>query len=73
LDKKRKGFVVDSPGYGYVFAPLKLKEKWRQMVFKYLGFGVRINLIILCINGHIGLKENDRKMLEDLSHFKKPV
>jgi GTP-binding protein EngB required for normal cell division len=43
------------------------------MVFKYLGYGVRVNLILLCVNGHIGLKENDLRMIEDLQHFKKPV
>lgn len=65
--------IVDTPGYGYVFAPIHLKEKWRKMVFKYLGFGVRINMILFCVNGHIGLKQNDLKMLEDLKYFKKPV
>lgn len=58
--------VVDTPGYGFVVAPVHLKAKWRNMVFKYLGFGVRINLILLCVNGHIGLKSNDLKMLDDL-------
>lgn len=70
---RKKGFIVDTPGYGYVFAPVAVKKKWQKMMYKYLGFGVRINLIVLCINGNIGLKENDLKMLEDLQHFKKPV
>jgi len=43
------------------------------MMFKYLGFGVRLNLILLCVNAHIGLKSNDIQMLEDLQHFGKPV
>ena len=42
-------------------------------MLKYLGFGVRLNLILLCVNAHIGLKSNDIEMLETLSHFKKPV
>lgn len=65
--------IVDTPGYGYMFAPLHLKQKWRKMLFKYLGFGVRINMIVLCVNGTIGLKKNDLQMLEDLKHLKKPV
>ena len=65
--------LIDSPGYGYVFAPVHLKKKWKKMMFKYLGFGVRLNLIIMCVNSHIGLKSNDIQMLEDLKHFKKPV
>lgn len=65
--------IVDTPGYGYVYAPIALKEKWRKMTFKYLGFGVRVNMILFLVNGHIGLKQNDLKMLEDLSHFNKPT
>jgi len=67
------GMVIDSPGYGYVFAPIALKKKWRQMMFKYLGHAVRLNLILLCVNAHIGIKPNDIEMLENLQHFKKPV
>ncbi|TNV77125.1 hypothetical protein FGO68_gene9294 [Halteria grandinella] len=73
VNKRKQGFIVDSPGYGYVFAPVNIKKKWQKMVYKYLGYGVRLNLIILCINGHIGLKQNDLSMLEDLQHFRKPV
>jgi hypothetical protein len=42
-------------------------------MFKYIGFGIRLNLIVLCVNAHIGLKSNDIQMLEDLQHVKKPV
>lgn len=65
--------IVDTPGYGYMFAPLHLQQKWRKMLFKYLGFGVRINMIVLCVNAHLGLKKLDLQMLEDLQHLKKPV
>lgn len=65
--------LVDSPGYGYVFAPKHFKEKWKKMVYKYLGFGVRINLVLFLVNGNIGLKNSDIQMLDDLQHFKKPV
>ena len=73
VNRRKHGFIVDSPGYGYVFAPVNLKKRWKNMMYKYLGFGVRINLILLCVNAHIGLKSNDIEMLEDLQHFKKPV
>jgi len=63
--------VVDTPGYGYVFAPAHYKAKWRNMIFKYLGFGVRINMIgfpkLMPSNG---LKSSDIQMLDDLKHFK---
>ena len=72
--KRRKfGMLIDSPGYGYVFAPVHLKKRWKKMMFKYLGFSVRLNLILLCVNAHIGLKSNDIQMLDDLRHFNKPV
>jgi len=61
--------IVDSPGYGYVQAPVSLKEKWKKMMYKYLGHGVRINLILVLVNGHIGLKGSDIQMIEDLEHF----
>ena len=47
----KMGFVVDTPGYGYAVAPAKLRTKWKPMMFKYLGFGVRINLILMLVNG----------------------
>ena len=42
-------------------------------MFKYLGHAVRLNLILLCVNAHIGLKANDIEMLENIQHFRKPV
>ncbi len=42
-------------------------------MFKYLGHAVRLNLILLCVNGNIGLKSNDLEMLDNLQHFRKPV
>lgn len=65
--------IVDTPGYGYVFAPAHFKAKWKNMTFKYLGFGVRINLIVFLVNAQFGLKPSDIKMIEDLKYFKKPV
>jgi GTP-binding protein len=65
--------IVDTPGYGYIFAPISYKEKWKKMVFKYLGFGVRVNLIVFLVNAHIGLKNSDIKMLEDLQNFRRPI
>lgn len=73
VHKKKRGIIVDTPGYGYIKAPVKFKEIWKKMLFKYLGFGVRINLILFCVNGHIGFKNSDIKMLEDLQNFKKPI
>ena len=67
------GMVIDTPGYGFVCAPAQLKAKWKNMIFKYLGFGVRINMIMFLVNAQFGLKASDIKMIEDLKYFKKPV
>lgn len=50
ISRKKRGMVVDTPGYGYVFAPAHFKAKWKNMIFKYLGFGVRINMIVFLVN-----------------------
>ena len=71
--KKRQGMLVDSPGYGRTQAPTKLKEKWYKMLTKYLCFGVRINMVLLCIAAHRGVQGHDWKVLEDLSHIGKTV
>jgi len=73
VHRRRRGMLVDTPGYGYIEAPEHLKAKWRKMVFKYLGFGVRVNMVLLLVNGHLGLKQSDLKTLEDLAVLKKPV
>ena len=65
--------VVDSPGYGFTAAPVKLKTLWWKMIQKYLCYGVRLNLILLCIPAHRGIQGQDIKVLEELKYFNKPV
>jgi len=72
-NKKRKGLIVDTPGYGYSYIPIKVRQKLQKMLYAYLGMGVRVNLILLAINGHIGIKATDREMLDALASLKKPV
>ena len=73
VHRRKKGMVVDTPGYGYIAAPEHLKAKWRNMLFKYLGHGVRVNLLLLLVNAHLGLRASDMRMLEDLAALRKPV
>ena len=68
-NKRKSGMLVDSPGYGRTAAPVKLKEKWWRMVIKYLCYGVRLNLILLCIPAHRGLQGQDLQVIEELKHF----
>jgi len=71
--KKRQGMIVDSPGYGRTKAPAKLKAKWWRMIQKYLCYGVRINLILLCVPCHIGISGQDLKVINELKYMQKPV
>jgi small GTP-binding protein len=71
--KKRQGMIVDSPGYGHTEAPTKLKEKWWRTTQKYLCYGIRINMILLCIPAHRGITGQDMKVINELKYFNKPV
>ena len=53
--KRRSGMLVDSPGYGRTDAPVKLKNLWYRMLTKYLSYGIRLNLILLCVPANRGL------------------
>ena len=65
--------IVDSPGYGYTNAPVKLKQKWWRMTQKYLCYGIRINMILLCVQAHRGLTGQDLKVINELKYFNKAV
>jgi GTP-binding protein len=41
-EKSPVGFLVDSPGYGFTSVPIKVKQKWRKMMIKYIAYGVRL-------------------------------
>ena len=43
------------------------------MIQKYLCYGVRINLILLCIPCHRGITGQDLKVIEELKYFQKAV
>ena len=63
------GMLVDSPGYGRTAAPVKLKEKWVRMMRKDLSYGVRLNLILFCVQAQQGMTREDLAMLEELKYF----
>ena len=67
--KKRQGMIVDSPGYGRTKAPIKLKERWWKMVLKYICYGVRLNMILLCVPCNRGLTSHDFKVLNQLKYL----
>ena len=69
-----KVYFVDLPGYGFLKASLKEKEKIRKMLFWYL-FRSEINFkkVVLIIDAKIGLNEFDKEMLSSLNEKEFPV
>ena len=65
---KRKGFVsrgmvLDSPGYGYTFVPVKIKTQFKKLMAMYLSHAVRLNLVLMLVDAKTGLKSSDKEML----------
>ena len=55
--------LVDMPGYGFAKAPVKVVEKWKQLVRTYLrGRQVLARTLVLVDSRH-GLKDVDREMM----------
>ncbi len=55
--------LVDMPGYGFAKAPVKVVEKWKNLVRSYLrGRAVLARTLVLVDSRH-GLKETDRAMM----------
>lgn len=43
------------------------------MVLKYICYGVRLNMILLCVPCNRGLTSHDFKVLNQLKYLQKPV
>jgi GTP-binding protein len=55
--------LVDMPGYGFAKAPVKVVEKWKNLVRNYLrGRQVLARTLVLVDSRH-GLKDVDREMM----------
>lgn len=58
--------LVDMPGYGFAKAPVKVVERWRNLVKSYLrGRQVLARNLVLVDSRH-GLKDVDREMMKML-------
>ena len=65
--------VVDCPGYGYASAPKHMRERWQQMMERYLLEREPLVRILVLVDGEIGPTKLDVQMLEwlrahDLPH-----
>jgi GTP-binding protein len=58
--------LVDMPGYGFAKAPVKIVERWRQLVRTYLKGRDVLHRTLVLIDSRHGLKDVDREMMKML-------
>lgn len=68
-----RGFIVDSPGYGFTYLSAKMKNDLKKLVNGYLSHAVRLQLVFVLVDASTGLKGSDLALLERLESFNKPV
>ena len=59
----KRGMVIDSPGYGYTAAPVKIKNQWKKLMTMYLSHAVRLRLVLMLVDSKRGLVGSDKQML----------
>ena len=58
--------LVDMPGYGFAKAPLKVVEKWKNLVRTFLRGRVVLKRTMVLVDSRHGLKDSDREMMKML-------
>lgn len=58
--------LVDMPGYGFAKAPVKVVEKWKNLVRTYLRGRQVLHRTLLLVDSRHGLKDVDREMMRML-------
>ncbi len=58
--------LVDMPGYGFAKAPVKVVDKWRNMVRTFLRGRVVLKRALVLVDSRHGLKDSDREMMKML-------
>lgn len=61
---ERKLYFVDLPGYGYANVPLAVKEKWGEMVERYLKKSSQLKQIFLLVDIRHEPSANDKDMYD---------
>ena len=56
-------YLVDLPGYGYAYAPIKKVEKWQKLLKDYLTGRVSLRRVFLLIDSRHGIKEIDENIM----------
>lgn len=58
--------LVDMPGYGFAKAPVKVVERWKQLVRTYLRGRQVLARTLVLVDARHGLKDVDREMMKML-------
>lgn len=58
--------LVDMPGYGFAKAPVKVVEKWKNLVKSYLRGRQVLTRTLVLVDSRHGLKDVDRDMMKML-------
>ena len=58
--------LVDMPGYGFAKAPVKVVEKWKNLVKTYLRGRPVLARTLVLVDGRHGPKDVDREMMKML-------
>ena len=61
--------IIDSPGYGYTYVPVKVKNQFKKTMAMYLSHAVRLSLVLMLVDAKTGLKGSDKDMLEKLHYY----
>ena len=59
-------YLVDLPGYGFANAPLKVVEKWQQLLRAYLTGRPSLRRAFVLIDARRGIKAPDQEIMADL-------
>ncbi len=62
-------YFVDMPGYGYAKVSKKQREKWGQMIEKYLLDNDNVRKVFLLVDAKVGSTEDDRLMYDWLKYY----
>lgn len=58
--------LVDMPGYGFAKAPLKVVQRWKELVRTYLKGRQVLHRTLVLVDARHGVKDVDREMMQML-------
>jgi GTP-binding protein len=59
-------YLVDLPGYGYANAPIKVVEKWQNLMKQYLAGRQSLRRAFVLVDGRHGVKKVDTEIMSML-------